>query len=149
MEFFSGKIPTILEKNYGKIMEKFLLFHTSILCKYFIKSNIILKPKLTNQNLLYSYPLDDLIAAGMFETKPIEEVKPGLELVTKLAKEKIDKNRKTVEERKIFGVNKALRDPTPKTHLFCIIETIRVSTLNTGMGRFSSPIYNSVSLVIG
>ena len=51
------------------------------------------------------------IAAGMFETKPIEEVKPGLELVTKLAKEKIDKNRKTVEERRNFGVNKALRDP--------------------------------------
>ena len=50
-------------------------------------------------------------AAGMFETKPIEEVKPGLELVTKLSKEKIDKNRKTVEERKTFGVNKALRDP--------------------------------------
>ncbi len=51
------------------------------------------------------------VAAGMFETKPIEEVKPGLELVTKLSKEKIDKNRKTVEERKTFGVNKALRDP--------------------------------------
>ena len=51
------------------------------------------------------------VAAGLFETKPIEEVKPGLELVTKLAKEKIDKNRKTVEERKTFGVNKALRDP--------------------------------------
>ena len=51
------------------------------------------------------------VAAGMFETKPIEEVKFGLELVTKLAKEKIDKNRKTVEERKTFGVNKALRDP--------------------------------------
>jgi len=51
------------------------------------------------------------VAAGMFETMPIEEVKPGLELVTKLAKEKIDKNRKTVEERKTFGVNKALRDP--------------------------------------
>ena len=50
-------------------------------------------------------------AAGMFETKPIEEVKPGLELVMKLSKEKIDKNRKTVEERKTFGVNKALRDP--------------------------------------
>ena len=50
-------------------------------------------------------------AAGMFETKPIEEFKPGLELVTKLAKEKIDKNRKKVEERKNFGVNKALRDP--------------------------------------
>ena len=51
------------------------------------------------------------VAAGMFETKPIEDVKPGLELVTKLAKEKIDKNLKTVEERKTFGVNKALRDP--------------------------------------
>jgi coenzyme F420 hydrogenase subunit beta len=51
------------------------------------------------------------VAAGLFETKPIEEVKPGLELVMKLAKEKIDKNRKTVEERKTFGVNKALRDP--------------------------------------
>ena len=51
------------------------------------------------------------VAAGLFETKPIEEVKPGLELVTKLAKEKIDKNRKTLEERKTFGVNKALRDP--------------------------------------
>ena len=46
----------------------------------------------------------------MFETKPIERVKPGLEFVTKLAKEKIDKNRKRVEERKTFGVNKALRD---------------------------------------
>jgi coenzyme F420 hydrogenase subunit beta len=51
------------------------------------------------------------VAAGMFETKPIEEVKPGLEIVMKLAKEKIDKNRKTVEERRNFGVNKALRDP--------------------------------------
>ncbi|WP_269851756.1 hypothetical protein [Methanosarcina horonobensis] len=51
------------------------------------------------------------IDADLFETKPIEEVKPGLELVTKLAKEKIDKNRKTLEERRNFGVNKALRDP--------------------------------------
>lgn len=47
----------------------------------------------------------------MFETKPIEDVKPGLELLTKLAKEKIDKNQKTLEERRNFGVNKALRDP--------------------------------------
>nr|WP_255350351.1 Coenzyme F420 hydrogenase/dehydrogenase, beta subunit C-terminal domain [Methanosarcina sp. 2.H.A.1B.4] len=47
-------------------------------------------------------------AAGMFETKPIEEARPGLELVTK---EKIDKNRKKLEERRNFGVNKALRDP--------------------------------------
>jgi coenzyme F420 hydrogenase subunit beta len=42
----------------------------------------------------------------MFETKPTEEVKPGLELVMKFAKEKIDKNRKTPEERKTFGINK-------------------------------------------
>lgn len=51
------------------------------------------------------------VADGIFETKPIEEVKPGLEIVMKLAKEKIDKNRKTVEERRNFGINKALRDP--------------------------------------
>jgi coenzyme F420 hydrogenase subunit beta len=52
------------------------------------------------------------VAEGMIETKPIEEVKPGLELVLKLAKEKIDKNRKRIEERKNFGVNKGLRDYT-------------------------------------
>jgi coenzyme F420 hydrogenase subunit beta len=51
------------------------------------------------------------IAAGCFETKPIEQVKPGLELVSKLANEKISKNKKTVEERATFGVNKALRNP--------------------------------------
>ena len=51
------------------------------------------------------------IAAGCFETKPMEQVKPGLELVSKLANEKISKNKKTVEERATFGVNKALRNP--------------------------------------
>jgi len=51
------------------------------------------------------------IAAGCFETKPIEQVKPGLELVTKLANEKITKNQKTVEGRATFGVAKALRNP--------------------------------------
>jgi len=51
------------------------------------------------------------IAAGAFETKPIEQVKPGLELVTKLANEKIEKNKKTLEGRKTFGVAKALRNP--------------------------------------
>ncbi len=51
------------------------------------------------------------IAAGCFETKSIEQVKPGLELVSKLANEKITKNQKTVEERAKFGVNKALRNP--------------------------------------
>jgi coenzyme F420 hydrogenase subunit beta len=51
------------------------------------------------------------IAAVCFETKPMEQVKPGLELVTKLANEKISKNKKTVEERATFGVNKALRNP--------------------------------------
>ncbi len=51
------------------------------------------------------------MAAGCFETKPIEQVKPGLELVTKLATEKITKNRKTLEERASFGVGKGLRNP--------------------------------------
>jgi coenzyme F420 hydrogenase subunit beta len=51
------------------------------------------------------------IAAGCFETKPIEQVKPGLEMVTKLANEKITKNQKTIEERAKFGMNKALRNP--------------------------------------
>ena len=51
------------------------------------------------------------MAAGCFETQPIEKVKPGLELVTKLANEKISKNKKTLEERASFGVGKALRNP--------------------------------------
>ncbi len=51
------------------------------------------------------------IAAGCFETKPIDQVKPGLELVSKLANEKINKNQKTVEGRATFGVDKALRNP--------------------------------------
>jgi coenzyme F420 hydrogenase subunit beta len=51
------------------------------------------------------------MAAGCFETKPIDQVKPGLELVTKLANEKITKNQQTVDERAKFGVNKALRNP--------------------------------------
>ncbi|MFZ1127256.1 coenzyme F420 hydrogenase subunit beta [Methanoregula sp.] len=49
--------------------------------------------------------------AGCFEIQPIEKVKPGLELVTKLANEKITKNKNTVEARKTFGVGKALRNP--------------------------------------
>ena len=56
-----------------------------------------------------------ITTSGMVETKPIEpgSEKPplGLKGVGALAKEKIDKNRKHVEERKTFGVNKALRDP--------------------------------------
>ena len=51
------------------------------------------------------------MAAGCFETQPIEKVKPGLELVSKLANEKITKNKATVEARKTFGVDKALRSP--------------------------------------
>jgi len=51
------------------------------------------------------------MAAGVFETQPIEKVKPGLELVSKLANEKITKNRNTLEARKTFGVGKALRNP--------------------------------------
>ncbi|PAV10786.1 hypothetical protein ASJ81_12320 [Methanosarcina spelaei] len=51
------------------------------------------------------------VAAGRFETKPIEEVKLGLGLVMKLEKGEIDKNRKIPDERRNFGVNKALWDP--------------------------------------
>jgi len=51
------------------------------------------------------------VADGYFETKDIASVKPGLDLVTKLATGKIDKNKKTVEERAAFGVNKGLRNP--------------------------------------
>ena len=51
------------------------------------------------------------VAEGLFEIKPIKEVKPGLGLVMKLAKGKIDKDRKTLEEHRNFGINKALRDP--------------------------------------
>lgn len=51
------------------------------------------------------------IAAGCFETKPIEQVKPGLELVSKLANEKITKNKKYLEARASYGVAKGLRSP--------------------------------------
>jgi coenzyme F420 hydrogenase subunit beta len=51
------------------------------------------------------------MAAGLFETKPMDQVKPGLELVTKLATEKITKNQKTLEGRATFGVGKGLRNP--------------------------------------
>jgi coenzyme F420 hydrogenase subunit beta len=68
-------------------------------------STVFIRTKVGNQ--IWS----KAVAAGLFETKPIDEGKHGLELVTKLAKEKIEKNLKTLEERKTFGVNKALRDP--------------------------------------
>jgi len=51
------------------------------------------------------------MAAGVFETQPIEKVKPGLELVTKLANEKITKNQATLAARATFGVGKGLRNP--------------------------------------
>lgn len=51
------------------------------------------------------------VEAGVFETKPIDGCKPGLELVTKLATEKITKNQKELEHRKTIGVGKGLRNP--------------------------------------
>jgi len=54
---------------------------------------------------------DGAIAAGLFETKPIDKVKPGLDLVTKLATEKITKNQKNVDARKTVGLK---ADGTPK-----------------------------------
>ncbi len=54
---------------------------------------------------------DAAIAAGCFETKPMDQVKPGLDLVTKLATEKITKNQKNVDARKTIGLK---ADGTPK-----------------------------------
>lgn len=54
---------------------------------------------------------DKAVAAGYFETKDMSGVKPGLELVEKLANEKISKNKKFLEERATFGVGKGLRNP--------------------------------------
>ncbi len=51
------------------------------------------------------------MAAGCFETQPMDKVKPGLELVTKLANEKITKNKATLEARATFGTGKGLRNP--------------------------------------
>jgi len=48
---------------------------------------------------------------NLFHTTLLGWQDTSLELVMKLAKEKIDKNRKTLEERRNFGVNKAMRDP--------------------------------------
>ncbi len=51
------------------------------------------------------------VEAGVFETKAIDGIKPGLELVTKLATEKITKNQKELEHRAQMGVGKGLRNP--------------------------------------
>ncbi len=51
------------------------------------------------------------LAAGLFETQPMEQVKPGLDTVKKLATDKITKNRKTLDDRATFGVGKGLRNP--------------------------------------
>ncbi|HNV39555.1 MAG TPA: Coenzyme F420 hydrogenase/dehydrogenase, beta subunit C-terminal domain, partial [Methanoculleus sp.] len=54
---------------------------------------------------------DGAIKAGCFETKPMDQVKPGLDLVRKLATEKITKNQKNVDARKTAGLK---ADGTPK-----------------------------------
>jgi len=51
------------------------------------------------------------VEAGVFEIKAIDSVKPGLDLVTKLATEKITKNQKELEHRAKIGVGKGLRNP--------------------------------------
>jgi len=48
--------------------------------------------------------INKMIEAGAIETKPIEEVKPGLELVQKLALQKKEKNEKELEHRKELGL---------------------------------------------
>jgi coenzyme F420 hydrogenase subunit beta len=54
---------------------------------------------------------DGAIKAGFFETKPMDQVKPGLDLVKKLATDKITKNQKNVDARKTIGLK---ADGTPK-----------------------------------
>jgi coenzyme F420 hydrogenase subunit beta len=54
---------------------------------------------------------DGAIEAGLFETKPMDKVKPGLDLVKKLANDKITKNQKNVDARKTVGLK---ADGTPK-----------------------------------
>jgi coenzyme F420 hydrogenase subunit beta len=51
------------------------------------------------------------VSEGFFDTKPMDQVKPGLDLVTKLATEKITKNKKTLDARANLGVGKGLRNP--------------------------------------
>jgi hypothetical protein len=53
MEFLSGKIPTILEKNSGKI--SFYLMHR-FYANNLSKVTLSLKPKLTNQNFCIFIP---------------------------------------------------------------------------------------------
>lgn len=48
--------------------------------------------------------INKMIEAGAIETKPIEEVKPGLDLVQKLALQKKEKNKKELEHRKELGL---------------------------------------------
>ena len=54
---------------------------------------------------------DGAMKAGYFETKPMDQVKPGLDIVKKLATEKITKNQKNVDARKTAGLK---ADGTPK-----------------------------------
>lgn len=51
------------------------------------------------------------IDAGLFEIKPMDQVKPGLGIVEKLATDKITKNQKNVEARMTVGLK---ADGTPK-----------------------------------
>ncbi|ABO34958.1 coenzyme F420-reducing hydrogenase, beta subunit [Methanococcus maripaludis C5] len=48
--------------------------------------------------------LNKMIEAGALETKPIEDVKPGLDLVQKLALQKKEKNDKEIVHRKEMGL---------------------------------------------
>jgi len=48
--------------------------------------------------------INKMIEAGAIETKPIEEVKPGLDLVQKLALQKKEKNEKELGHRKELGL---------------------------------------------
>lgn len=71
-----------------------------------------------------------LYADDEFGSAIVESLQ-GFELVTKLTKEKIDKSRKTFEERKLSASTRRCGTPTPKTHLFSSSKLFALSTLNT------------------
>ncbi len=54
------------------------------------------------------------VEAGLIETKPMADVKPGLGLLEKLAKEKKEKNQKTIDDRIAIGLPVPYKASTEK-----------------------------------
>ena len=76
----------------------------------------------------------------------VVECPPGLELITKLAKEKINKNRKMVEERKTLASTRRCWTLSLKLIFFNHQNYSRYLHLIQGWNRFSSPSCDSISV---